>query len=360
MSVEAVINDLAQRLAEYKKQRQAVRISGSDSKAFYGNRSIGKPLSARMLTGIVAHEPSELYITANAGEPLAAVDKLLAERGQMLPFEPPRYNNAGTVGGAVACGLAGPGKPRYGGVRDSILGIRLINGSGEVLNFGGQVMKNVAGYDISRLNVGALGGLGIIAEATFKVSPRPLAVHTTILELTAEEAVSAIGGYLRRSMPVSATFYDGRRLYIRLSSVNDVGRARRTIGGDSGDGNLWEALRDHRHAFFLDTDSPLWRFSVPAGGRTAAAFAEDLTAGRAVFEWNGGIYWRRGGTATAMHERARILGGFACLFRRARAQNDNTPFLQPPPPPLMRLHRRLKESFDPAAILNPGRLYPGC
>ena len=359
--MDSAVEALAHRVGEAAQDGRPLRIVGHGSKDFYGNASAGEALSTRELTGVVAYEPGELYVAAAAAEPLEAVEKLLGERGQMLPFDPPRYGGKGTVGGAMACGLAGPGKPRGGGVRDSILGVRLVNGRGDILNFGGRVMKNVAGYDVSRLNVGALGGLGVIAEAVFKVSPKPRESQTLMLELDGEKAVAAVADFLCRSLPVSATFHDGRRLFLRLSSVNDVGWARRQIGGDETDGDdFWEQIRDHHHPFFKDSARSLWRISAPAGSRSAAVFADEMRGKDAAFEWHGGVYWLRGGDAAVRRRQAGEAGGYACLFRRGLGESADIPFLSPPPPPLFRLHQRLKKSFDPSGILNPGRLYPGC
>jgi glycolate oxidase FAD binding subunit len=285
---------------------------------------------------------------------LAEVEALLAERGQMLPFEPPHFTapgqtSAATVGGMVAAGLSGPGRPWSGAVRDAILGVKIINGRGEVLGFGGQVMKNVAGYDLSRLMAGALGTLGVILEVSLKVLPRPAQVLTLVQELDAAGAIQRLAGWGRLPLPVSASLHFEGRLHLRLSGTTlGVAAARKSIGGEEADSVIWEAVREQRLDFFQG-DAPLWRLSLPPTAKL------DLP-GTVLTEWGGALRWlRTDAPAARIRAAASVAGGHATLFR----SNDGTAeVFQPLSPVLLALHRQLKQSLDPRGILNPGRMYP--
>ena len=170
--MSAFINDVCERIREAGARKTPLRIRAGGSKDFYGRTLSGEVLDVSSYKGIVAYEPKELVLTVRAGTPLEEVESALAGERQMLPFEPPHFGG-GTIGGAVACGLSGPRRPYAGAVRDFVLGTRIVNGKGEDLSFGGRVIKNVAGYDVSRLMVGSLGTLGVITEISFKVLPAP-------------------------------------------------------------------------------------------------------------------------------------------------------------------------------------------
>lgn len=344
--------DLAHYVAECARDGRRLRIIGSGSKDFYGNSVEGQPVSLAGLRGVRDYVASELYITAAAATPLSEIDSVL--QGQVLPFDPPRFEGGGTFGGAIAAGLSGPGKPRYGGVRDAVLGVRLINGSGEQLNFGGRVMKNVAGYDVSRLMAGALGTLGIICEATVKVIPAP-GEHCTLQQAhSPQRALQVVGQLIQDNMPLSASFYQDGQLYLRLAGTRVDWAAQRIGGARADEDTLWRQLRDQTLPFFQRR--PLWRISVPPTEQAVAAYSEGLAGGDIVAEWNGALYWQAGGDAEAVRQQARQLGGYACLFRRA-AGDESIPYLPPLPDALLHLHRQLKQAFDPAAILNVGRMY---
>ena len=337
------------------ERRTPLSIVGSGSKAFYGHPSPGATLSTTGHTGIVNHEPTELVLTARAGTPLADIEAALAEQGQQLPFEPPHFSGNGTLGGAIAAGLAGPARPYAGSVRDMVLGLRLINGKGEHMRFGGEVMKNVAGYDMARLNVGALGTLGVITEASLKVLPAPPATATLALEVPISACHPSTETWLRAGRPVSAVAHDGERLYLRLSGTTSaVADAVSDIGGERmsepAARAFWQSLRDHTHPFFDTSAEPLWRISLPPG----ADLAPFGTTG--LIEWAGQQVWLRARTdAQAIRQIATAAGGSATLFR---GQLSDVSVFQPLDAVKTRLHQSLKTAFDPHGILNVGRLYP--
>jgi glycolate oxidase FAD binding subunit len=298
----------------------------------------------------VAYEPRELVLTVKAGTRLADIDAALAAQGQMLAFEPPRFGEAASIGGTVACNLSGPRRPYAGAARDFVLGARIVNGKGEDLSFGGRVIKNVAGYDVSRLMAGALGTLGILTELSFKVLPRPPAEATLAFEMDEARMLETVNQWAGRPLPLSATAWEAGVLRVRLAgAASAVAAARAKLGGtEVADGPAyWEALREHRLPFFA-ADRPLWRLSV---AQTAAPIAAGHPQ---LIEWGGGLRWVSGTLDTA---RARELAtgarGHATLFRGGdRAAG----VFHPLDPAIAKIHRRLKDAFDPAGILNPGRM----
>lgn len=323
-----------------------LHIHGGNSKAFYGRACAGVPLDVSGHRGIVAYEPTELVITARAGTPLAEIEAALAANNQMLPFEPPHFSSAATLGGMVAAGLSGPRRPWGGSVRDAVLGVKLLNGRGEVLRLGGQVMKNVAGYDVSRLMAGALGTLGVLLEVSIKVLPRPVCERTLVFEADARG--------LPPLLPISASLeVDGKR-YLRLSaSFRCVETAAELLGGEGvypADPEIWNAVREQTHPFFAGA-APLWRVSLPA-----ATSPLDVP-GLCLIEWGGALRWLRTDFPAAMlRQRVAALGGHATLFRGDHGSGD---IFQPLPPALLALHQRVKHALDPHGIFNPGRLYEG-
>lgn len=325
-------------------------IVGSGSKTFYGRATDGQPLQLNAHRGIVDYEPSELVITARAGTPLTEIEAALAEHDQMLGFEPPHFGAGATLGGTLACGLSGPRRPYAGAARDFVLGMKIINGSGELLSFGGQVMKNVAGYDVSRLMVGTLGTLGVLLQASLKVLPRPAEELTLAREAEADEAIRTMNEWAGRALPLSACAYDGVRLYTRLSgAVTALHAARLKLGGEIIDAGVgfWASVRELRHDFF-SSDTILWRLSVPP-----AAAPIDLP-GQWFIDWGGAQRWLRSSApADTIRAAAAQVGGHATLFRGG----DRDAVFHPLAAPLLAVQQRLKQCFDPHAILNPGRLY---
>ncbi|MEX0732918.1 MAG: glycolate oxidase subunit GlcE [Aquisalimonadaceae bacterium] len=353
MTIQTDISEqLVGQVREAMESRTPLNIRGGGSKAFYGRSPTGAPLDVTDHRGIVNYEPTELVLTARAGTPLAELEAALAEQGQMLPFEPPHFGGEATLGGAIATGLSGPRRPWSGSARDLVLGLRLINGQGEHMRFGGEVMKNVAGYDVSRVVTGALGTLGIITEVSLKVLPLPEAESTTMMEFGTLAAADQVETWYRQGHPVSAAAHDGERLFLRLSGARSAVEAGiRTIGGTAVDDGAawWSALRDHTHAFFDGMAPPLWRISLPPGAPPL-----DIE-GNVFHDWNGQLRWlRTEASADGIRDRAAALGGHATLFRGGDRQSA---VFHPLPAPVMQLHRRLKAAFDATGIFNPGRLY---
>ncbi|MHB8536107.1 MAG: glycolate oxidase subunit GlcE [Sulfuricaulis sp.] len=348
--------DIALQLAEAVKaaalKHAPLAIAGGGSKRFYTGAIAGEKLDVREHRGIVSYEPTELVISARAGTPLAEVEATLAEKDQMLGFEPPHFGAAATLGGAIACGFSGPRRPYAGAARDFVLGATIVNGRGELLRFGGQVMKNVAGYDVSRLMVGALGTLGVLLEISLKVLPKPAQEITLAFKMPAGEAISTMNAWAGRPLPLSAAAHAGDTLYVRLSgSALGVRAAQTKLGGvvfDNGD-ELWRELREQRHGFFQG-DTPLWRLSVPPA-------APPLTLpGEWLIDWGGAQRWIKTDVpAEQVHRVAARVGGHAGLFREVRRRPNALP---PLPAPLLNLHRHLRQAFDPAGILNRELLYP--
>lgn len=327
-----------------------LRIRGAGSKDFYGGLLSGEVLSLSGHRGIVAYEPTELYITAKAGTPLAEIEAALAANNQMLAFEPPRFTGA-TVGGCVAAGLSGPRRQQAGAVRDFVLGVKLVDGTGQVLNFGGQVMKNVAGYDISRLIAGSMGTLGVIAEVTLKVLPKPVAETTRIFEFDEAEAIRRLNVWGGQPLPISASFWHDGRLWLRLSGAGAaVDAATKVLGGDPAVDaeNHWNSVREQTHPAFAG--GVLWRLSLPT-----TAVPPGLDGLRAI-EWGGGLRWYAG-EQDAVRGAAARAGGHAVLYRAPESLRIREGAFAPLSPALLALHRRLKKAFDPKGILNPGRLY---
>ncbi len=352
MDREPIERELRERVAQALASGEALCIRGSGTKAFYGRTPLGHPLDIGAHRGILCYEPTELVITARAGTPLREIELALAERGQMLGFEPPRFGEAATLGGTIACNLSGPRRAYAGAARDFVLGTRVLNGRGEILSFGGQVMKNVAGYDVSRLMAGALGTLGILLEVSLKVLPRPAREITLAREGSAPEALAAMHAWARRPLPISASCFDGEALLVRLSGgAAAVESARRLIGGEAlADGErFWQRLREHRHGFFA-SPRPLWRLAVACDAPPIGI------AGKWLYEWGGGLRWLISeAPAATVRQGALRAGGQATAFRG----HDGDEVFHPLPEALFAVHRQLKHAFDPSGIINPGRMYRG-
>ncbi|HEY3598269.1 MAG TPA: glycolate oxidase subunit GlcE [Paraburkholderia sp.] len=330
------------------ERRMPLRIRGGDSKAFLGRPVEGDTLDVRRHRGVVTYDPTELVITARAGTPVAELNAVLDAAGQMLPCEPPTYGEAATIGGAVASGLSGPRRPWSGAVRDYVLGCRLITGEGKHLRFGGEVMKNVAGYDVSRLLAGSFGCLGLITEVSLKVLPKPRALACLALDLDAGEALRELSAWRRAVLPVSAACHVDGRLQVRLEGgVGSVASAVDRIGGNELEPRFWDDLREHRLAFFADP-RPLWRLSLPN-----ASPLLDLP-GDTLLDWAVAQRWLKSDApAATIRQIAHAAGGHATCFT---PRVDAEPFT-PLPPALLRFHRQLKQQLDPHSLFNPGRLY---
>lgn len=350
VSLRAATTLLAERVAQAAASRTPLRLCGGGTHSALLGRHDGEPVDLRNLQGIVAYEPSELVVTVGAGTPLAQVQAVLAERGQMLPFEPRLAGGRATVGGAVAAQRGGPRRWTAGSVRDFLLGLRLIDGQGRSLAFGGQVIKNVAGFDVTRLQAGAWGSLGIVTEVSFKVLPVPRTETTLQFEFAQDAALQQINRWAGQALPLSAASWDQGCLRVRLSGVAAaIEPACAVLGGERLDAVLadahWESLRELTHPFF-GTAGTLWRLAVRP---TAPALA---VPGDVLWEWGGGQRWLR---SEAPAEQIRALaaeaGGHAMLVRGGAS---GIPVFHPLPAPLDALHRRIKSAFDPFGILNPG------
>jgi glycolate oxidase FAD binding subunit len=349
-----LIESFAQSIREAAARRRALCLRGGGSKDFYGNEPRGEILDTRGHAGIVSYEPSELVVTARCGTRLKDLEKILSESHQMLPFEPPHFGAGATLGGCVAAGLSGPRRAAAGALRDFVLGSRVLDGRGRALAFGGQVMKNVAGYDVSRLMAGSLGTLGLILEVSLKVLPRPqreLSLRKALPQADAIETLCRWGG---QPVPVSASTWHDGELVVRLSGTEAAVRAAATkLGGESLSAEqaeaFWRGVREHTAPFF-GGETPLWRLSLPP-----ATPPLDLPGGH-LLEWGAGLRWlKSAASAQAIRDAAARAGGHAMLFR---ARDKGAGCLAPPDPVKLRLHRELKAAFDPAGIFNPGRLYP--
>jgi glycolate oxidase FAD binding subunit len=357
--MDAALQALGQRIRAAADARQPLVIRAGGSKDFYGNACEGDVLDPRGYRGVVAYEPTELVITVRCGTPLAELEAVLAERNQCLPFEPPHFGPGATVGGCIAAGLAGPRRAGAGAVagsvRDFVLGVKLIDGRGQMLAFGGTVMKNVAGYDMARTLAGSLGTLGLIVEASIKVLPKPAAEATLRFDLPAADALAKMNQWAGKPLPISATFWCDGALYLRLSGANAAIRAAcTTLGGkhiDVAQANaLWTAVREQTHEFF-GGDAPLWRLSLPS-----TTLALDLPDPQTI-EWGGALRWLRSARPAAeLRALAARYGGHATLFR---GSDRSVGVFHPLPPALAAIHRRLKAEFDPAGIFNRGRMYEG-
>ncbi len=346
-----MLDALIERIRAAHDSHTPLIIEGGGSKTFYGNADEGEVLATRTLNGIVDYGPKELVLTARAGTPLADIEALLAGQNQMLAFEPPHFGGGATLGGSIAAGLSGPRRPYAGAARDFVLGVRMIDGTGQPLRFGGQVIKNVAGYDVSRLMVGALGTLGLITEVSLKVLPQPAAETTLQFELGEAAAIVKMNQWAGQPLPLSASSWHAGLLTVRLSgAASAVQAAQAKLGGEAmkDAAAFWQRLRDQATPFF--DKRPLWRLAVKPT-------SPPLNLGDAQWiEWGGAVRWLASDRpAATLRETAKTAGGHATLFR------GDTPAdgaFAPLAPALLALHRNLKQRFDPRGIFNRGRMYP--
>ncbi|MES2325112.1 MAG: glycolate oxidase subunit GlcE [Pseudomonadota bacterium] len=345
-----MIEQFRQQILDAASAGGKLRIRGGGTKDWYGQELAGDILDTRVYRGIVDYEPSELVITARCGTPLAEIEAALAERNQMLAFEPPHFGEGATLGGVIASGLSGPRRATSGAVRDFVLGTQLMDGKGEVLTFGGQVMKNVAGYDVSRLLAGSMGTLGLVLQHSVKVLPRTVRETTIRFEMDEITAIRSMNEWGGQPLPISASCWHDGMLTLRLSGAQAaVDAAERGMGGDLvGDGaQFWTSLREQRHSFFSGS---IWRLSVPSSASAIVLRGEQL------IEWGGAQRWLRADASMAQNIRRAVTaaGGHATLFRGG---DKSVGVFQPLAPAVARIHERLKASFDPSQVFNPGRMY---
>ena len=347
--MQEAIQQLSETIRSAAAEQRQLRIRGGGSKDFYGLALIGDVLDTRSLSGIVDYEPTELVITAGAGTPLQAVEGALAERGQMLAFEPPHFGAGATLGGCIASGFSGPRRAAMGSARDFVLGVRMTNGLGEDLRFGGQVMKNVAGYDLSRLMAGSFGTLGLITEVSLKVLPVPEADRTLRFELDEAAALDTTNKWAGKPLSVSATCHVDGVLYARLSGASAaVVATQKKLGGESvADGPaFWQLVREHTHAFFRGS-SALWRFSI-------RSTASPLPFSPQMIEWNGSLRWVAADIdPSTAFDAAHKAGGHATLFRGGNKKHGIQQFSAG----VLAVHKKLKRALDPHGILSPGRIH---
>ena len=357
--MQQILNQFRQRILAATASGTPLQLRGGGSKDWYGQETKGELLDTRAYAGIVDYEPTELVITARCGTPLAEIEAALAAKGQMLAFEPPHFGPGATIGGVVASALSGPRRASAGAVRDFVLGAVLMDGKGEVLTFGGQVMKNVAGYDVSRLLAGSLGTLGLILQVSLKVLPLPLREVSMVFEANEIDALAMVNDWAGLPLPISATCWHGGQLSIRLSGAEAAVAAAladfAVQGGrlvDDGPA-FWASLREQNHPFF-DGGGALWRLSLPSRASSL------ILRGRQLIEWGGAQRWLKldgqadAALAASIRQIAAAAGGHASLFRGG---DKAAGVFHPLPAALATIQRRLTLAFDPAGIFNPGRMY---
>jgi glycolate oxidase FAD binding subunit len=352
------LQQLQDRIGDAALRKATLDIRGGHTKSFLGGAAQGEVFEVAGYQGIVNYEPTELVVTARCGTPLAQLEAALAEKAQCLPFEPPHFGKAATVGGMVAAGLAGPSRACAGGVRDYVLGAQMINGKAELLSFGGQVMKNVAGYDVSRVLAGSMGVLGVITEVSLKVLPIAPATLTLRFEMNEAQAIHSLNSWAGKPLPLNASCWLAGILHLRLRGAKPaLQSAQQTLGGDAirtdAEAAYWHALREQQHAFFaLRPEQTLWRLSVPPT-------TLPLDVGDALIEWGGGQRWIKTASddadaATTLRHAAAQAGGNAQRFRGANRYANALSTLAGAN---ARIHERLKTAFDPHRLFNRGRLY---
>lgn len=333
--------------AAAKGSKLAIR--GSGSKFFCSPAISGEPIDTREHAGIIEYEPNELVIVVRCGTRVADVEKAMADAGQMLAFEPPHFGENATIGGMVATGLSGPRRPYAGALRDFVLGCKVLDGKGDHLSFGGKVMKNVAGFDVSRLLTGSYGTLGVITEAAFKCLPLPKAQQTRVFEMDANTAIERMNRWYAVANPITATAWVAGSLYVRLAGAEpSVRSAAANLGGEllADDAAWWRDWREQKHGFFA-IDTPLIRVACMS---TAPSHALVKNAQQAI-DWGGAQRWLSCSTTDLVEVRkwAQANGGSASVFRGAASNADRTEALQPA---LAAVQEKIKASFDPYNIFS--------
>jgi len=357
------MNDISDLIQEQVKEafnnKTILNVCGGESKNFYGNEQLGERLDVAGHSGILSYEPSELVMTARAGTKLSEIEKLLDENKQSLPFEPPAYGENATIGGTIACNFSGPSRFYVGAARDFVLGCRIVNGKGELLRFGGEVMKNVAGYDVSRLMTGAMGTLGVLMDISFKVLPKPQHEVSLRFEMSRNEAITKLHLWRQQYLPISASCVYNNQLTIRLSgSKQSINKTLKMLGGEfiesKNPTQFWLDLKEHKNNFF-NTSKDLWRLSLPSNTPLLAIDGESL------YEWGGALRWFNSDEdVKAIQQIAQNNSGHATLFRSHVVGNVDkkaTSRFQPLEPAILKIHKNLKYAFDPHFILNPQRMY---
>jgi len=343
-------NELQEKVSCANSNKTPLNITAGCSKTFFGHEVDGEKLDVSSHAGIIGYRASELVITARSGTKLTDIETALAEQNQQLAFEPPRHTADSTIGGVIACGLSGPGRPFQGAARDFVLGAKIINGKGELMQFGGQVMKNVAGYDVSRLMVGAQGTLGVLLELSLKVLPKAETETTLAFEINATEGHKRLREWLSDGHPVTASCHYQGVFSIRLGSTeNSIRDAQKKMGGEVISSDLWQQLRHQSHPWFQQKN--LWRMSLPPA---AAIHDED----KQLIEWGGALRWKV--SNNDLFEQAKRLGGHATRYTlntNSTKATTSDEIFQPLQGGMLAIHKRIKYALDPNNILNPARLY---
>lgn len=356
-------NDISSELQHSVKDAIAnktpIYIHGGNSKLFFGNPVDAKPLDVSKHTGVISYDPTELCITVRAGTLLSDIEKILNAENQILPFEPPQYSPNATIGGALAAGISGPRRAYTGSARDAILGVKIINGEGEIVSFGGQVMKNVAGYDLSRMMVRSHGTLGLILEVSIRLLPKPKNEVTISLVAPQDYALNYFQSLRTQQLPVTATAWFDDQVFMRLSgsyksieSQLEKLNEKMTLNTVENSTQFWSDIRDHKHDFFARTNRPLWRLSLPPVSTEIVQINDNQ-----LIEWGGAQRWVNTNTpANIVHNSANSRNGFATLFQGDLPEKSSFPKLEEN---LMKLHKQLKNNMDPHRVFNPGRMYSG-
>jgi len=354
------MKDITQHLIEAVKtahdSASPIRVVAGNTKHFLGRETPSQQiLNIGEHTGIVSYQPIELVITVLGSTKLIEIQKVLDAHNQMLSFEPPLFNGQATIGGTLATNLSGPARPWSGSVRDMVLGVTLINGCGELLNFGGQVMKNVAGYDVSRMQAGAMGGLGIMTQISLKVMPKPEAEKTLTVALCEADAIVLMNKLTATPKPITAASWYQGQLHIRLrGAANSVEQCFKQWSREHGfsqvdeGATFWQSLREYQHDFFQSSQT-VWRYSIKPTTTPLAL------AGDTLLDWSGAQRWVKGDFNNELLNGLAFGAGGSVTQWRGGERSTDTNF--PLAKPMRQLQQRLKRSIDPRNILNPGRLY---
>ena len=356
--MQAIAEQFRQQILVASAAGKPLRLRGGGTKDWYGQQLEGEVLDTRAYAGIIDYEPTELVITARCGTPLAEIEAALAARNQMLAFEPPHFGAGATVGGVVASALSGPRRASAGALRDFVLGAVLMDGHGERLAFGGQVMKNVAGYDVSRLLAGSLGTLGLILEVSLKVLPLPLREATLRVACAEIAALRMLNEWAGKPLPISASCWHDGVLSVRLSGAEAaVSAALQSLKGEvlaaEEASAFWLAVREQTHDFFAGAGS-LWRLSLPPHASAV------ILKGYQLIEWGGAQRWLKldgdadAASSVQIRQAVAAAGGHATLFRGG---DKTVGVFHPLAPAVATIHQRLRQAFDPAGIFNPHRMY---
>ena len=351
------MSDIKQQLIEQVRDavndKASMTVRAGGTKEWLGRlASTDRVIETASHSGIVSYQPVELVMTARAGTTISEIESVLEENNQMLACEPPRFGGLATLGGSLAANVSGPGRPWYGSIRDHVLGVNLINGDAEYLRFGGQVMKNVAGYDLSRLQAGAMGGLGLMTEISLKVLPKPATTRTLKFAMGQAEAITRMNEMSGQPKPMTAAYWYNDELFIRLAgAASAVDATAASWGGDELEPEqakqVWSNLQDQDSDLYKA--DKVWRFSVRSN---AAVF--DL-AGDALINWGGAERWYTNDLSLEeMASMAEAAGGQVSLYRGGDRSSE---VMHPQTKPVQTLQQRIKHSIDPNGLLNPGRVF---